>query len=289
MIRLLSVAVVVLLAAASAFAQEFEIFDPNDFVDPRVRGAEFRPIGIGLAEPGDDFAIIRAYTGRVTDYQWRNEPTEVDLSFIHVTGTWYREDRQLNLKLTAFNPDEGNSALPRYRGTAQFGYYFATHQRLIGDDDDTRRVAGRLLVSYSFEDATVTDNRIRDFTHEYGIEADIHARLGRLNIMGSFIWTRRWASEDELVDRYTYIYRPPDLTYRRLHLTASLGGGIERSATWQSGALRGVFTGSYELPFGIRLNASYAPAYLPGRDERRSYHELAIYVDRTVLTRLVPR
>jgi hypothetical protein len=284
MLKLRLFVIPLFLLAASAVAQEFDIFDPNDFLDPRVRGASFNTTGLGLSKEGDTFSSIRAYSGRVTDYQWRNQPTDIDLTFLHLAGSIYRGDKQFSLKFTGFDPDQGAEQLPRYRTTAQFGYYFATQSTVPGRED-SQRVSGRLLFNYTFEDAATTSSGVRQHAHEYGVEADAYVRLGPVPVMGSLVWTRRAAGESDTSDRVSYLYRPPNLRFHHLNLKAVLGVGAEHSQSWHMGALRGVFTAGYELPWDFTFNASYAPAYLPGLPNRRTYHELAIYVDRTILAR----
>ena len=124
----LLVAALLLLCAAAAVAQEFEIFDPNDFVDPRERGAVFAPTGMRLLSPGAAFSVVRVYGGIVSNYQWRDTPSGADLSFAHVVWNRYRDNWQLNLKLTTYDVQAG-AQLPWYRGTVQFGRYFAQSLR----------------------------------------------------------------------------------------------------------------------------------------------------------------
>jgi hypothetical protein len=276
-----------LLAAAAVEAQEFDVFDPNDFLDPRIRGGAFNDQGPGMSKPGDRFDVIRAYSGRVTDFQWRNQPTGVDLAFLHLTGSIYDGNKQLNLKFTAFDPDQGAQQLPRYRSTAQFGYYFATEGR-GAEGDKSPRVSGRLLVSYTFEDAE-TDGPARQHAHEYGMELDAYRHFGRLPVEGSLVWVRRYAGAGEIADRLSYLYRLPSASILGVSLGASVGAGVEHAETWHAGAMRAVFSAAYDIPLGFTVNASYAPAYIPGLPSRRTYHELAFYVDRTLMAHFSPR
>jgi hypothetical protein len=281
---------VLLLLATAGVAQEFDIFDPNDFLDPRMRGGAFDGTGFRMKENGDEFIIVRAYGGRVTDYQWRNQATDVDLSFLHVTASRYAGNRQWNLKLTGFNPDEGADDLPRYRATGQLGYYFAT-QDVHGDekeDEDDERGSGRVLFTYSFETADSSGEGAQR-AHEFGIEVDALLHIGRFRETGSLIWMHRSKGAGETgSDRFTYYYRPRNINWGKLQLTAGIGAGLERTSEWHAGALRAVMNASYTLPWGFSVNASYAPAYLPSLEERKTYHELAIYLDRTVASRLTP-
>ena len=143
-----------LFAGAAAQAQELDVFDPNDFIDPRERGAVFRPGGLGVTDPGAPFSLVRLYGGRVTDYQYRNASTDADLSFVHATASRYWGDHQLNLKLTSFHADD-DAQLPTLRGTVQFGRYFGQYFRLRREGIDAakeeQRIAARVLFTWSTE------------------------------------------------------------------------------------------------------------------------------------------
>jgi hypothetical protein len=287
-----------LLTCAAAYAQELDIFDPTDFVDPRERGAIFRPGGFGITDPGAPFSIVRAYTGRVTDYQWRNAPTDADLSFLHLTSSRYWGDHQLNLKLTAFHADQ-NAQLPSLRGTVQFGRYFGQYFRLRGDDTNAdvekRRIAGRVLFTVSTEKNPFLGDqsavRRDEYNHEFGMEMDVrlpllHAR----KIDGSFIWMRRRVDKNAYTDRFSYLYRLHERTRSngRLHLNMDVGIGAERANGWHCCVTRAALTARFVIPlFDTGVNVSYAPTYSPaGADGRRTHHELAIYLDRTVFAHL---
>jgi len=287
-----------LLASASAYAQELDIFDPTDFLDPRERGAIFRPGGLGVTSPGAPFSIVRAYSGRVADYQWRNAATDADLSFLHLTATRYWGDHQLNVKLTAFHADD-KAQLPPLRGTVQFGRYFGQYFRLRGDAPDAvtegRRIAGRVLFTWSAEENPFLNDQTtvrRDgYNHEFGMEMDVRMPLLRgRKIDGSFIWMRRRVDKNEYVDRVSYLYRLHERTRSngRLHLNMDIGAGAQRANEWRCCLTRAVLTARFVIPrFDTGINLSYAPTYSPmSGDGRRTHHELAIYLDKTVFARL---
>src|SRR5438552_6345622 len=160
--RRLIVAVLLLLCSAAALAQEFEIFDPNDFIDPRERGAVFAPTGMSLVAPGNPFSVVRVYGGIVSNYQWRDTPSGADLSFAHLVWNRYRDNWQFNLKMTTYDVQEG-AHLPWYRGTIQFARYFAipTNRALSVGARDEVRAAGRILVTGSLEQNPLRDTNVR--------------------------------------------------------------------------------------------------------------------------------
>ena len=145
-----AIATIILFAlSATAGAQELDLFDPTDFIDPRERDGVFREGKIGLSEHGRPFWLVRAYGGRVADYQWRNTSTDADLTFAHVASSFYRGDKQLTVKFTAFRADE-EAKIPAYRGTVQLGQYFLTRRLPLGDaTPGDPRISGRLLLTWS--------------------------------------------------------------------------------------------------------------------------------------------
>jgi hypothetical protein len=304
----LRVAAAVVFCAAAVHAQELDLFDPNDFIDPRERGAVFKDSGFGTSEPGDAFTLTRAYAGRVSDYQWRNTPTNADLSFAHLTTNFYRGDKQLNLKLTVL---EGNTEarVPAYRGTIQFGQYFVTSERNAGASkgDSDLRMSGRWLVTLAAEENTLTpqpqlranaefgagasssDPDDPTFLYEFGFEVDGYLRYRRAGVVGSIVWMRRKVAENQVIDRLTYVYRLPERPVGNVRLNASLGFGGERNDGWQWGATRALLVASYDIErLNGSVNLAYGPTVVPGARHRNVYHELAVYVDSTLLARLKP-
>jgi hypothetical protein len=302
-VRLFGAAVLV-LAVLPLAAQEFEIFDPNDFIDPRERGAIFTPDGFHMEKPGDLFSVIRGYVGRITDYQWRETPADTDVTFAHVVYGRYQANHQLNVKLTAFLVD-GRAAVPRYRATVQFARYFAipVKNRSVGPKDAVR-FGGRLLFSGALEENPLRripgSGSRRMFDHEAGIELDtyvrvsghLHRRWRDLSALGSFVWARRSIENHRFADRFIYFYRGPELMMIRdfVRLSPNVGGGAEHASGHWHGAVRGVFNVAVTIPhFEGSLNFAYAPTYLPGRDGKRTYKEFGIYLDRTLMAHVLSR
>jgi len=272
----------VILTAAVAAAQEIDIFDPTDFVDPRARGTVFQKDGLGVEENGMNFALVRVYGGRVFDYQWRNTSTEANPYFVNLTSSFYRGDRQFNLKLTKFSADSATS-IPTLRTTFQAGQYFLASN-----------IASRVLATVAVERNPYSSGEIHRerYQYEFGLQTDVEIRfpkpIGSLDhIDGSFIWMRRRISEHTYVDRLSYLYRfrERQRSNGRLQLNASLGFGAERANGWQCCLARGVFTATYIVPrIHVGVNAAFAPTFSPAGGGRRSHHEVAIYLDRTVLS-----
>ena len=292
------VVAILLLCAAAAGAQEFEIFDPNDFLDPRERGAVFAPTGMKLLSSGTPFSVVRVYGGIVSNYQWRDTPSGADLSFAHLVWNRYRDNWQFNMKLTTYDVEAG-AHLPWYRGTIQFGRYFAlpTNRGMSVGAHDEVRAAGRILVTGSLEQNPLraTDVRARVVDHEFGVELDGYLRTAKFATAGSVVWTRRIVDDGSYADRVVYFYRGPELTQfgNRLRFAANVACGGEHTDRWRWGSVRMIATTSVDLPTagGKRLgtlNVAYGPSYLPGSPTQRTQRELAIYFDRTIMARLGP-
>jgi hypothetical protein len=270
------------LLAATAAAQEIDVFDPTDFVDPRIRDAIFQEDGFGVRQKGMDFALVRISAGRVFDYQWRNASTKANPYFANLTSSFYRGDKQLNLKIAKFSADS-ETGIPTLRTTLQAGQYF-----LRGD------IACRVLATWALErnpyDGSGATRR-QSFNHEFGLQTDIQLRLpkpikGLDHIDGSLIWMRRHINEDTYVDRISYLYRfrERQKSNGRLQLNASLGFGAEHANGWQCCLARGVFTATYMIPrVNIGVNAAFAPSFAPAGGGRRSHRELALYLDGTII------
>lgn len=297
-------AAVVLFGAATLRAQEFDIFEANDFVDPRERGAVFSAEQrFGVTDPGQPFTVMRVFTGRiVNDYQWRNVPTGAESNFVHLATTFYRGDKQFTAKLTSFYGDD-DAQLPSYRGTLQFGQYFVTAAVKTREEEpqpdvidaeaeddsseDDVRAAGRYLLTAGLEHNPFDDGPL--VLYEYGIESTGYVRKGNTAVSGSLVWTHRIVSEEKSIDRVSYYYRFGDRTYLngRFRGSASAGIGGERNDGWHWGAMRVVLTGSVEIPLlRTGLNVAYAPTFVPGRATRNTYHEVAVFLDTTALRRL---
>lgn len=294
----LAAAAVLLLCAAAGRAQEFEIFDPNDFIDPRERGAVFAPTGMSILSPGSPFSIVRVYGGRVTNYQWRDTPTSAEVTFAHVVWNRYRDNRQFNLKLTTYDVERG-TRLPWYRGTIQVARYFAlpTDRGMKVGAGDSVRAAGRILFTGSLEQNPLrgTSVRSRVVDHSFGAELDGFLRTTKFSTSGSLVWTRRIVDNGSYADRVVYYYRGPQITQLddRLRFSADLACGGDHTDRWRWGAVRLIATTSIDLPTaaGKRLgtvNLAYGPSYFPGSPTGRTHRELAIYLDRTIMAHLLP-
>ena len=295
--RRVRLAAAILLFCSVAHAQELEVFDPIDFLDPRDRGAVFSDRLFGVSEKGDPFVLTRVYAGHVDDYQWRTTATDANLTFVHLTSSFYHADKQLTVKLTGFRADD-ESNLPAYRATVQLGQYIAGKAFGVREDGTDSRVAGRILGTWSIEQNPFRNDpgvvRRDPVNHELGLQADLRMPLPRWiskreKIDGSLIWVRRWIDDETYLDRLSYVYRFRERmrSNHRLQLNANVGFGAERTEGWHCCVMRVAVIAGYTIPrWDTRINVAFAPAFSPGSSGRRTHTELAVYVDRTLFARL---
>jgi hypothetical protein len=272
--------------AAAAQAQEFDTFDDNDFLDPRIRGAEFRSDGRRVRDPGTDFQIMRVATGGISNYTWRSQPTNTNVGFLQLTHSIYRGGYQANFKLTTLQAGS-SAALPRYRATTQFARYFLTPivNRM---SKEREQIAGRLLVTASFEEnhGRAPGSAAPDYNMEIGAELDAAIPLPRgRSASGSLVWVRRELGEKVgRIQRLTYFYRFADRTYfNRLRMGISAGVGGEKQAEWHWGAARLGVLSSMDMGRLGTMKLTWTPTVLPASSDRRVYQEIGLFVDRTLM------
>lgn len=287
------VLVLLVFCAVPAGAQEFDVFDFNDFLDPRLRGAEYAGNGNTIVQPGDDVQILRITTGIIRNYQWHNRPTEEEARFLHFAHSIYRGRNQWTGKLTALDGD-GDSTVPRYRGTLQWGTYRLQKAKL-STDLEPQKIASRFLISATIEEnryKNVLIGRTRDYNTELGLQADVSLPLPRgRSVMGSLVYMTRDMGELGGAQRLTYFYRIDDRRIgEHLQFGATFGVGGEKTDKWHWGATRIGLLGAAELPWvGGTMNVVWTPTYVPGARERNVFHEVAVFFDRTLLTSIRAR
>jgi hypothetical protein len=306
-----------LLVAAAARAQEFDVFDFNDFVDPRLHGVIFKNNGVQGRDNGDWLTITRLTSGGIANYEWRNNPTGARVVFANLVTSSYLGLTQANFKVTTlhdFDGDNGRSFLPRYRFTTQLARYFVINSHRDAGPFTLDQLAGRLLLSASLEenrfartalrpggpppgqtpDATLSPSAVtlhkRRLNSELGAELDLSIPLPHGAVAnGSLVIVSRDMGDLGRTHRVTYFYRLEDRTLNdRIRISTSLGVGGEKSKEWHWGALRAGFIGAVKLGKRATLNAAWTPTYQPGARNHRVFHEVALFVDRTLHVSIRP-
>jgi hypothetical protein len=290
------VALVCLFATTPLVAQEFDIFDPSDFLDPRERGAVFTPDGFDIFTDGKPYILLRAYVGGIHDYQWRIKPTDSQVGFAHLVASAYKRNLQGNVKFTMLRGDADNP-VPEWRIAGQFAYYMGPDAT---QKDDT---TSRLLLSAAIEENGFKRILQQKSDHydlargepAYNLEfsGQFDSKLGSLDeVQGSIVVTYRRPGPRPLGDdrreaatwRASYFYRT-GFQKEQYFATANVGFGWDKVRNWSSPIYRGVLMGGVAanghrpgITFGV------APTYLTS--ESRWFTEFTLFVDTTIWSRL---
>jgi hypothetical protein len=294
--RLVRAALVIILAlaASAAVAQELDIFEINDFMDPRLRGATFDTDGVEIVDHGADFKIWRVVAGEVKNYDWRTRPSDRDLSFVHIVGSHYSGSWQENIKVTSLQTPS-DSSLPRYRLTAQLARYMLSSVPNPATNED-ENFAGRLLVTTSAEQSHICakdqQNQSGCTNHiDYEIDAQIDTTQqlpnGRIGT-GSLIVAFRKTALDGSVFRATYVSRLADKSFDRNRLGVAFDLSTERaSSSWRMGAARLPVLYSVDVAAAFALNIGWTPSFVLTEPGRRIHNEVALFIDRKVYSKII--
>ena len=281
-------AIAVTLLSLAASAQEFDIFDLNDFVEPGLHGARLTNGG-ELVERGKTFHILRAVTGGVANYAWRSAPTSSSVAFLHLADSVYRGAYQTNVKFTMLQ-GETQRFLPRYRMEAELGRYSMTPSK-VGDIETflpTRwLVSGALEENRNCPEIRNTHCR-RRLNGELGGQVDMSVKLRGTTVNGGAILVWRSASDDgQRLFRGSLFYQFLDTTVSgRYRFRTAMGTGFERTDAFHWGVTRIGSTLSMDVPSIGTLNVSWTPTYRPATRGRRVFNEVAVFFDRTLFARL---
>jgi hypothetical protein len=274
-------AAVLLFASVAAHAQELDVFDLSDFVDPRLHGAVFDEQG-RIVDPGQTYAVLRTTTGAIANYTWRNLPSDGEIGFLHLAKSTYKGANQRTLKLTAIGSD-GSLDLPRIRATAQFGRYHVTppSPRMVRSGID-EPMAGRWMLSAMVESLRGGGS---SYDAEISGSLDVITPLpGKRSTTGSVVFVSRKNDEGGWTHRTAYVYRLVNRTYfdDRVTVGATVAAGAERTDSWHWATIRLSTRTSIEAGWLGRVNFVWTPTYLPIEQSRRLHHEVGFFIDRTL-------
>jgi hypothetical protein len=221
--------IALLLAASMAQAQELDIFDINDFVDPRDLGATITPRG-WLACPCQRLLVSRLMAGGVADYVDVLRPTNADLLFAHLATSYYTGRWQLNFKATRFDSSGVGGEVPAWKYGVQAGRYFTMGG---GNNPATLRAQVNASKTEYRRQLGPTKAFGSVYDTEIGFEVDTSVSiLGRPFVTSLVFLQDRPAGE--LRDgsppferrRLTLLHRLPRLTLAGMKIDASIAGGM---------------------------------------------------------------
>lgn len=284
--RRLLAAALLLLGASGAGAQEFDIFELNDFVDPRLRGAEYASGGIRTTAPGDPFLVSRLSLGAVRDYYWRTSPTDANLAVAHSATSYYWGGNQLNFKWTHLRTGDDDAFVPKNRGTVQFARYTA-HEMPLDVEGKPMIAVSRYLVALAVEESPDALEDLaghRSMNYELGAQLDV--RLPLTDVLGTVSYVKRFAGVGQSTERFAYVLHTAGRSYRKANFEMNVAVGAQKTASWRWGDIRP--TAHMRLPLdkvGTIVHLAYAPTIsFEGGFETR--HEVALFVDRAIFARV---
>jgi hypothetical protein len=308
------VLVALLLLARQSGAQELDIFDINDFVDPRALGANLDEKG-QLACPCRRFLASRLLVGRVEHYADNSNPTRANVIFERIATSYYAGLWQFNLKVSRIREPKEIQDGPFFLGTLvprgkyglQLGRYWA-----VGGSEDREPTILRAEVTWTvsqYHGFAVRRphhpvSRYQSYYgEELGAELDTSIPLWGHRLNGSLVYVGRFdggqsfdsVTHYRTIDdafryhRASYVYRFPRLSVGGVNVDATTGVGIEAR---QGTRLSTTFVPSLEVTsppiprLGIRVHLRYQPSIdqIPGVRDTIATHQVTLFIDRALLT-----
>ena len=298
--------VVAAFLCAGLQAQELDIYDLNDFVDPRLLGAVAAPRG-QLKCPCDSLLVSRFIAGAAANYVDVFRVTDRGASFVHLATSYYRGPWQANWKVTQLNREDygsaptarfsSSAATPENKNTLQLARYFA-----VGPSGSPSII--RMEATWTFAHYRQAAPREGEFSYasrdenEFGFEADLPWHAGRYPLVTSLVYVGRSgllsASHSDSAfaqRRVTLLQRAPRLSAGSWSFDTALAVGSVDTARWSdlmvqpsvhviSPTIRGL---------NMRVNFRYAPQVgrlrPPARGEKphsETANQFAIFIDRAV-------
>jgi len=277
--RPLLLAVLLSISSTDAIAQELEVFELSDFVDPRLLVVETES---GTTDQAS-FFTTRISAGLVDHYQRRNEIADSGAHFARLaTGLYFRRN-QIGVKLTGLDPwsseykDVGDVRL-------QFGRYF------MSEDPLGNEIPSRALLSLRSSDSTGSGER----DYEVSLALDLELPVKDRKVIGGYVYSY----VPEHGDHYlSYVYRATASKWtvvdRELRVDVGLGfGGEQISGDTRWGHSRLELSLVRTLPRfleGSSIHLVFAPYYHPHPPPgRESFgQEIGFFVDSAIFSRLM--
>lgn len=229
-----------LVVAPLVRAQELDIFDINDFVDPRDLGATITPDG-GLTCPCQRLFVSRLITGAVRHYVDLFQPTYDDIFFADLATSYYTGRWQWNLKTakleqtTAFiDTSHGYviGRMPNRKHALQIGRYF-----VMGTGDNAVALRAQLNASTrQYRQRRVVGNHLGSYESLYdsdaGFELDTSVPIFHRPFVTSIVYVANMpfglphsGSNALTRRRLTLLHRLPRYTIAGFGIDASLAAG----------------------------------------------------------------
>jgi hypothetical protein len=301
----------VFLLATAARGQELDVFDINDFVDPRELGATI--VDGRFQCPCRDFLVSRLMTGAAYEYVDLTRTTNQDAFFAHLATSYYTGPWQFNLKTSELRKisDEPRQRfsvgglLPHSKTSLQLARYWA-----IGRQAERAVIRTQLnfgFIQYRFPRIDRRTGKLGSYQsrvdRELGLEIDTslpvfgHQLNGSINYVG-LIPSGAPFSEIKHLQRVTYVYRFPRWHFHRWSLDPTLAAGaVVKDNHWrQLTAIPSLHLMTPPIPHaGVRIHLRYEPNYQrvgpfelqlhgPSTYLWRTTKQFSVFIDRAIVT-----
>jgi len=274
-----------LAAAPALLAQQFDIFDLNDFVDPRLHGAEFDDkLQPARFTGGSNVVITRLTTGAVANYWWQDRPSGADVRFTRVSTAFYGGSSQTTLTLDRSMPNV-DGIVPAWRGTISYGSYGATRTGNGKDESSLDLDRSRVYVTLERNPLrSVGDRTGRPLNFETGVETDVSFGVHGQREIGTLSLATRFAGSDHNGPRIGYLHHYAEFgNFVRVNI--GLGIGIEKAPHWAMG-MRPTARFTIPVPFAkADVHVIYGASGML-RSGRRGGNEVSVFFDKAVLARI---
>ncbi|MCU1244378.1 MAG: hypothetical protein JWN02_288 [Acidobacteria bacterium] len=311
---------IVLAAGADLGAQTVDIFDPDDYVDPRSHG-------VGNGSRGDLFFVSRAVVGFARGYADKDRPLNQDVAVANINTSVYWSSFQLTYKHSEVRGENawsarrqpaaglqllaGNAPPPGPKDSVQLALYhqiggcMLRYQGSWGrqsvapprSQQQTPDPGGSNVTPSGYLDGTVglRDGgpvAPRDDEDEhYAIDIDTVVHIGGRSFYGAVSYssvTRNTVRQKETQQQLTYTGRLPILQWGELQLApAVLVGGISGGNSALSLANPTLDLSWHSVATRANVHVVYSPVLRNGARGWDTQHQVAVYVDRALYAKLV--
>lgn len=292
-------------------AQELDIFELNDFVDPRLRGVEMEDLKV--TSPGTNYQFFRAIFGGIANYTTRTKPTHADVGFVHLAGSLYSGMNQFNVRVTTLQ-EQGTGSRPLVRITGQFARYSFSSLEDSRDHNKKEIIADRYLLTSSVEERDICESTPvnvkpsqtprqptehvtfgggagttckRHIDSELAVQAD--SALGPIGSSDLMMYSLglRNTFEDGFVYRGTIGMRLLQLGSTQNGFRVAWDHSLENGrGSFHIGATRLAFGYSHRIMKGVTLHGVWQPSYVPRQPGRRVNHEFGVFLDTKLFARI---
>lgn len=273
-----------LASTASALAaQDLDIFDSDDFVDPEI----LQVVVDGKTTSAGFFATYVS-SGYISDYQNRSTFTQESPLFVRLANSVSYKNFQASFKVVSLD-GESEKALFRNKFTLEGDYYFkldaASKSSAPDGSEETTAFSNRLRVAW---DQYRREKGETSSAVTCGLDYTAGALLPGQVVRIEYTWVNASRSDDGSNRHYLSLnYRTPLQAFQNgSKIVVGLGFGIERTLRHvRMGAVRTEL--AFEFPIFTsesKLRLTYAPSYQ--LDQGRSNQELSILFSPPTFTRL---